>query len=337
MRNKRAFEVQFNWMFVLIVGASILMFFAAIAIKQKDISKASIDITILKSIQSIVSSASISTGTTQIKDIPSSSIGIDCNEISVGGSSKQYESLILFAPSLIKGEKIITKASVFSAPYKVANFLYMTSPQVRYVIISNGKEDTLARQVNRSLPSELDKEFYDNVPILKNNNNYKVRFVFFRDVDDSVLAPFKDMFEYDVTALKISGGSENSALEFYEKKDNIWESKGTSVYIGLNSLVGAVYADKLEVYECNIQNSFETLSLITDVYIARTTSLSDNSRKYGQIECSRVYEDAKGYLDTIKSSSSNFDQSSVKTINDAAASLSNKNQEAQYNSCSLVY
>ena len=47
-KNKKAFEMQFNWIFVLVVGASILIFFTAIAIKQKNVSEASSQITIFK-------------------------------------------------------------------------------------------------------------------------------------------------------------------------------------------------------------------------------------------------------------------------------------------------
>lgn len=339
MKNKKAFEMQFNWVFVLIVGAAILVFFTAIAIKQKGVSEASAGITVLKSVQAIVNSASVSTDTTKIVNIPNSKVEIGCNKISVGSSSKQYGNLILFAPGIVSGDKLLTKTSTFSMPYKVANLLYMTSPQVRYILIGNNE---LANQVNKSLSSELKKEFYDVIPLLKNENNYKVRFVFFEGFDPSVdLAPFADMPDEDVTALKVSGGNEEKgALNFYQKKGIDFEPKGTSSYIGLSSLLGAVYSDQLENYDCSMQNAFSRLGLIANIYLIRTKNLSDYALVNFDIDCAQIYDNllaAGSHFSTIKTRSSNFDMSSISEILDAARSLAQKNDDLQLKSCSLIY
>ena len=37
--DKKGFEIQFNWIFVLVAGTAILLFFSGIIIKQKDVSE----------------------------------------------------------------------------------------------------------------------------------------------------------------------------------------------------------------------------------------------------------------------------------------------------------
>src|SRR3989344_9700468 len=260
MRSKKAFEVQFNWVFVLIVGAAILVFFTAIAIKQKNVSEASAGVTVLKSMQAIVSSASVSTGTTKAVNIPNSKIEIGCNKISVGSASKQYGSLVLFAPNLVKGDKLITKTLPFSMPYRVTNFLYMTSPNVRYILVGDSE---LAKQANKSLPQELNKELHIAVPVPEDKNDHKVRFVFFGGVDAGALSEFENMPDGDVTALEVSKISNDyGRLNFYKKSSSSWEAHGSgSYYIGVNSLIGAIYSDELETYDCNMRNAFSRLKL----------------------------------------------------------------------------
>ena len=240
--NKKAFEMQFNWIFVLVAGAAILLFFTVVVVKQKGVAETSTKATVLKSIEAIITGASVSTDTTNIINIPNSNIEVSCGRISLDEVSKQYQSLILFAPSLIKGDRLITQTLGFSAPYKATNLLYMTSQQLRYIIIGN---TDLAKEINKSLPVELKKEFYETLPIIKNENNYKVRFVFFTNSDPSVLENLGKMPDSDVTAIKINGDSEKGIIEFWQKEGASWLAKGNSNYIGKQSLIGAVYAETL--------------------------------------------------------------------------------------------
>ena len=259
--NKKAFEIQFNWLFVLVAGAAILLFFSVIVVKQKAASETSTKATVLKSIEAIITGATVSTDTTNIISIPNSDIEVSCGRISIGGVSNQYQNLILFAPGLIKGNRLITQTSAFSAPYRATNLLYITSPQIRYIIIG---DNNLAKEVNKSLPSSLKKEFYQSHVQINNLNNYKLKFAIFGSMIDFP-KPLEKMPDIDVTAIRINGDEEKGIIEFYQKDGISLLSKGSSVYLGKQSLVGAVYTDNLDMYECNMQNVFFRLNLITKI------------------------------------------------------------------------
>src|SRR3989338_1486438 len=282
MMNKKGFEIQFNWIFVLVAGTAIILFFTVVVIKQKNVSETSTKATILKSMEAVITGASVSTDTTNIIDIPNSDIEVDCGRVSIGGVSKQYQSLVLFAPSLIKGNKLITQTLAFSTPYRATNLLYITSPQMRYIIIGDSK---LAKEINKSMPSELKKEFYQSMPEIKNMNNYKIRFVLFENLIDFPKA-LEKMPDSDVTAIKINGDSEKGIIEFWQKESNSWLSKGTSFYIGKQSLIGTIYADTLDVYECNMRNVFSRLNLVTKIYAERTKKLTQGATSGRQFFCS---------------------------------------------------
>lgn len=330
--NKKAFEIQFNWLFVLVAGTAIIIFFTVLVTRHKDISETSIKADVLKSIESIITAASVSTDTVNVLDIPNSNIEVGCNRVSIGGVSRQYQKLILFAPNLIKGDKLVTQTMGFSLPYKITNLLYMTSPQVRYIIIGNSE---FAREINKSLPSELKKEFYKQIPEIKNLNNYKIRFIVFEDfdVEGIDLTNLEKMPDADVTAIKVIGDINKGEIKFYEKDGSSWSfPPETSLYFGKPSLIGAIYSDTLENYECNMQNVFSRLSLVTQVYIGRTGTLISPRQ-----ECNDYYGNALAALDSILTVSSEFNEENVNDLAVAGNSLLNQNKNAQEYSCILIY
>lgn len=334
--NKKAFEIQFNWIFVLVAGAAILLFFTVVVVKWKNVSESSTKATVLKSIEAIVIGAGVSTDTISIISIPNSNIEASCGRISLGGISKQYQNAILFAPSLIKGDKLITQTSAFGVPYRAANLLYMTSPRIRYIIIGDTE---LAKDLNKSMPSNLKKEFYQSLPeSIRNENNYKIKFVFFGNIDKNFLKNLEKMPDSDVTAINVAGDKEKGKIEFYQKDGTSWLSKGASAYIGKASLLGAIYTDTLEMYECNMQNTFARLHFITKIYAEKTKKLMQiSSVSTRQIQCSEFYNRALAQLNRIYAASSGIGIESVNEIADSAKLLSNENKNAQVYSCTLIY
>lgn len=336
MSNKKAFEIQFNWIFVLVAGAAIILFFTVVVVKQKNVSESSNKATMLKSIQSIITGASVSMDTTKIIDLPNANIEINCNKVGIDGTSNQYQKLILFAPGLIKSGKLITQTLAFSIPYRTANLLYMTNDRARYVIIGDNE---IAKEVNKSLPSDLRKDFYKSVPsAIKNENNYKVRFVIFGlDITslNSVVKKFEKMQDTDVTAVKVSGDLSKGEVEFYQKDKDKFLKAGEARYITKSSLIGAVYSDALETYECNMQNAFSRLNLVTKIYIERTNKLV--SGRLSEAQCTEFYSNALNNLNSILSASSNFEASNIDAIANAANSLASENKNAQINSCASIY
>lgn len=330
MMDKKAFEIQFNWIFVLVAGAAILLFFTLVVVKQKGISEASTKATVLKSIGAIVTGTGVSADTTNIVDIPESSIDVSCGRISLGSVSRQYQNLVLFAPGTLKGDRLVMQTMGFSAPYKAANLLYMTSPQVRYIITGSSR---LAGDINKSLPMEMLKEYYKSLPEIKYSNNYKVKFVIFGDM--IMLPPsLKNMPDYDVTAIRIVGDDEKGVVEFWQKEGNSWLSKGSSAYLGKASLIGAIYADTKEMYECSMQNVFTRLGIVTRVYAEKTRKLAGSGTG---MQCSQFYSSALSHLNGIYAASSSFSKANVDAIAGFAKSLESDNANSRLYSCPFVY
>ncbi len=335
MINKKAFEIQFNWIFVLAAGAAILLFFTIVVVKQKGLTDTSTKASILKNIEAIVAGAGVGVDTTNLIQVPNSDIEVGCNRVSIGGVSKQYQSMVLFAPGLIKGSRLVTQTLGFSVPYRATNMLYLTSQQARYILIG---DNSLAREINKTLPPALTKEFYKTSSLISNKNNYKVRLIIFGDVDTSAIniGSLDKVPDSDVTAIKVNGDEVKGTIQFYQKKGSSWLLKGDSIYIGKSSLIGAVYSETKEAYECNMHNAFSRLNLVTKIYKDRTEALR-NSDLTERPRCLEAYNTASTQLDKISAASSNFDNINVEKISNAAKELSNENKNAQKYSCTMIY
>lgn len=338
MDNKKGFEIQFNWIFVLIVGAIIIIFFTTIIVRQKGISETSNKAAVLKGMESIIAGSSVSISTTGIIDTPDSEVGIGCNNVAVGTVSKQYQNLILFAPSLIKGTKLIWQTLPFNVPFRTTNILYMTSPKVRYWLIGDDS-DMLFNEINDSLPKELDKKKLKLGMLLSitNSNNYKVKLVFVNTPlqPNTVPDSLKGMPDADVTAVKISGDEKKGTIEFYEKTGNSWTNKGTSSYFGTNHVLGAVYAGQFETYDCNTQHIFSRTSIVAKIYLERTNMLKNVPSL--KLSCVNSYAMAISSLGIISLASPNAVSNYVAALNSNYQQLKNENKKLEENSCPLIY
>ncbi len=333
--------MQFNWIFILIIGAAILLFFASIIFRQKDLSEVTAKTELLRDIESLIDGASVSLDTTNTIALSKSNIDVSCNKVSIGSTSKQYQNMIFFAPSPIKGSILVSQTLAFSIPYRSANLLYMTSQQARYILIGNSD---FAKEINKTLPNELSKDNYSSYDEskIKDLSNYKVRFVFINNnLPANIPRSLLKMPDSDVTALKISGDNQKGTLEFYQKNNNAWISRGSSVYVGKSSLIGAIYADKEELYSCNMRNVFSRAKIVTSVYDERANQIVNSSSTSS--ECKQAYIKALPKLNIIYDSLSNlaaasaFDIVNADKIISASKDVSIQNKETQKFSCPTIY
>lgn len=336
--KKAQFEIQFNWIFVLAAGAVILLFFSVAMFKQKSVSEQTTNLAVLRNLEAIITGAEVSTGTVNFLDTPKIEIDFECNQHRIGSASKRFEIISVFAPYSIKSNKMITWTLDWNLPYRVTNFLYLTSPNIRYILVG---DDDLARDMNKTMPKELNKELVKVSELweIENENDDKVRFVFFNiNVDNSVIQEFKKMKDEDVTALKVGTNGEIGTIEFFEKEGNIFSAKGTSYYLKKPSLIGAVFTDDVEMYNCVMNNAFKKLNIVTEIYKKKTEDLQSS---YGTSSCATYHtleniDDISRYAINIITSRE-FNLPKLESINLASKALEQQNKQAQLHSCALIY
>jgi hypothetical protein len=348
--KKGVIEVQFNWIFVLIVGAVILAFFVSIVVKQKDLSSGRIGTKLATDLETITTGAEVSKGTAQLIKIPNTVIEFqspDCvRSYSIGGWNKMYREKLMFAPSRIEGRDLLAWTLDWSLPYRVTNFLFLTSPYMRYIIVANAG-DELAKRVNRTLPTEMYRDFTEDPNTINNQNNYMVRLVFFSNDPDDVVVPnsLEDMDNRDVSALHVLSTYpyETGQVRFYVKRGDVFDQVEQNVsFMGIESLYGAVFTDDRELFVCNMRSAFKKMCFVTDIIQNRTATLLND---FSSSSCSNDYFlSLDGPLRNLYSNatymSGNYGGASeeqVQAIYAAAVQLGQHNNNLEMQSCPDIY
>src|SRR3989338_10600827 len=331
MDKKAAFEIQFNWVFVLVAGTLILVFFSAVILKQKSSSEIVTSNLILKNIEAIFSGAEASRNTINTVNIPETKLEFGCNEYRIGKLSRQFNSISLFAPSEIQANKLITWTLDWSIPYRVTNFLYLSSPETRYVFFG---QDT--KKYFDLMPNETSKAFYGTQADFEDRGFDELRII----TTDALAANTGFQGKKKVTALKLDANA--GKLEFFEfdKALGNFRNTGNSFYLEDSSLFGAVFSDDAEMYKCSMENAFRRLNLISTIYIEKTNSLMSfySAPPNANTNCAARHDSQ--YISAIKSNSASFssiDSSKISGILSASGSLEQQNKEAQLYSCAMIY
>jgi len=289
MRQKKSqISTQFAWIFILIAGAIILIFFVSIVYKQKAVSETKLSATVLTQLETILTGAGLSPGTVNIIDTPEIELNLICDETGYSTyfvnkvSGPDNPPQVIFAPDIIKGKKLITWALGFNAPFRVTNFLYLSSPDIKYVLINPSSE------VTRSLPEEFTIEITSSISDINTRGFEKIRLVFF-DLDPAqIQIPLQlQPKNTDVSAVRISQGT----ATFYKisADRSRFEQEGTLPCVDMPSLYGAIFAQDFTFYECSMKKAFKRLNLVAKIYAARENALLDYFTNNPNIQDCRLY------------------------------------------------
>jgi len=372
MSKKRGvIEVQFNWIFILIIGGLILVFFLGVVRTQKKVAETKISVTISTDLRAILSGVEVSTQTASLIDIPKTEIEYDCLGYSVGGVAGM-RPIASFSPNIIKGNNLLSWTLPWSVPYRVMNFIYLTSPEVRYIIVDDDDADpgSLANELNESLPENyviedgqekllMNKELITISDWVSNRdteiidkNHYKVRLIFFgtdlldalnKDTPNELAQLGEDLTAISVLPSPGLGLDGHGEITFYKQGSlDEFEEDSTTYYLGKASLIAAIFAEDIESYNCNMQRAFKKFGFITDIYLKRTIELKDYYY-YESINpsCESTYSSAKPKLEDIKDKtvilSEELNPTDIENIYNEISSIVNENDKAQKLSCPEIY
>lgn len=277
--------------------------------KQRSTSEQKLSATVISDLEAIFTGASISKGTVHALDVPRVDLDFDCSRFYLGQVNKPIGKQVLFAPSKVQGTNILTWTLEWNTPYKVNNFLYITSEEVRYIFIYDNPDSDILTLINESIPEEMNAEFYefDNdmeaiTSAITDQNNYKVRLIFIGEFgerprnielrfEDAKYFPdqLSDMPGDDLTALFIKPHSSIDSINnlyFYDsdgttfKKINDTYSldhiSSNSIGEAPPSLFGAIFTDDAHEYNCIMKKAFERLDWVSEIYLDKAEKLKSH-------------------------------------------------------------
>ncbi len=302
---KRGQSQQFNWIFVLISGTVILLFFIGFAFDYKYLAEKKINTELAIAIQQELENLATSRLTTEIdlESLDYFKTEFFCNSVRINDANEITSNKIIFASNEILTDKLLIWIDYLYLPYKVDSLVYVSSPNIKYYIL----DDKL--KLLEYLPKKDGKQFF-NIEEIKSIDENKikndirkeklreVRFIVFNDVK----VDFKDV---KIKIIKING-EENFGLvneDYYLKKQ---------------LLLGAVFSDE---YKCQVDRLLKKQEVINEVYKQKAIRLFTKVKN----ECN--YEFILNGFNNIKFNNLNELKNSVETLEKLNSNLYNKGCE----------
>ena len=334
MEKKGAIEIQFNWILILVVGAVVIIIFMGFISKQQGISAVSTNILTASTLDNVLHGYE-SIDISGAMEIPESKINFNCGSFSIDGIPKQIGALSLFSPYSLETDKLNILSFGWDMPYRITNFVYTTSPDVRYVFIGNSD---FAREVFEKIRGKIRADGFTNVQAVQDESNDRIRLIFFEQNPE--MPENLNGSDLGLSALKIDGDENSGIIEFFDFIDDKFELRGKSYYVGEASLFGAVFSDDIWAYNCNMEKGFNKLKIISQIYNKRINDIID---QYNAIEknnaCGGFYQsnllaisDNISYLSSFDFQSYNYEE-----FIKAAGEIEKINSEADALSCILIY
>lgn len=296
-REKRGqIELTFNWIYIVIAGAVILLFFFGLVVKQKQVSEERLSSEVVQIMDSILTGAGASEKTKNFIDasgLADYTLYFSCDagisEFGIKDRPARTQDNVdpLFAPREIHSSRIVTWSLPYNLPFKVIDFLFVIPLNMKYYLVGND-----AGFINEFLNSTegIEREFLIGLQEIQPEENQQVRIV---DTDGSsipgtgVPAQLQYLDDKEVSAIVFTG---KNNVDFYQKEGSAWR-KTNKAAIRIISLAGerdaaryaAIFSADDQTYWCNMQKAFKRLEYLTEVYGGEGIAAAESGGKLGSL------------------------------------------------------
>ncbi|MCX6711867.1 MAG: hypothetical protein NT139_02430, partial [Candidatus Woesearchaeota archaeon] len=242
-------DIPFKWIFSAFVGVIIIAFFVRFAYQHVDTSNKLNTRQMIFSLDDQLNALSTSQQSNKYIDIKQE-LTLDCDNLNSLDFTKSTEKII-FAPPLLKNEKIEAWTLSWEFPFKIANLYYLSNKNIRYLLIYDSNSFNYVK--NLQIPKIFNYQLMD----IKNLDQNTIQ------RSSSTLQQVNLIFFTQPKTIKLKGPNVNTVVVDFKNKDITIKNKH---YIYLNEplLYGAIFAP--ESYDCLYKKSLDQLGLISNIY-----------------------------------------------------------------------
>lgn len=356
--NKKAISSVFQYIFALVAGAIILIFFIQFAFKAEKSGGEVIKAEVLQMLDSSLQAFSISTYSSGVLPTPpwpqivdmKFGTGANCGKFTVIGQ-KYFVSIerVLFGPSEMKAKQLQTWTVSWYFPFRVTNIFFLNNQGSKYYLIYNAENEEFVRSIS-SNPTETAAAEMEHLPKI-----FDVKYV---NSETEPKSKLKTVDMVKVNYFKPIGGVsqglkgsyiqlEQSCQDEKEPSYNCFgtvqfydgnKKTGSSTFIGRELMFGAIMADTIEEYECQYNRALNDLERMVNVYIAKAEKLEIKKR-----ECKEKYlfminmlRDMKQRIEDLRKSN---DYQAAATLSSYAEKVKEYNEEelAGVEDCEMLF
>ena len=339
-----AIEIQFNWIYIAVVGVIILTIFLNIAGGIRRGAQQQLAIEAVNIFDGIFTSLQGSEKIEHSITLPGLELELAsdsevCNYYSIKDSDfgrRSTEYLPVFGPDLIKKE-ILSYSIGWDVPFRANYFLYLTSPDIAYVFVGQGLDIIDLYEEMPDHRQALTKVKVENPIEFINQNYYKVKYISYTNLNnEDISRSVSKLKNKDVTALYIN--HDEKSVIYYVKNSDVLTEVSKSYYIDDATLFAAIYSDNLGSYECNLKKAVLRANKISNMLIKRIDKITVNLLPICESELSS-YNQAKTLLTQLRDETKT--QITSKNKMDLLINIKNNLQDINSNlnkkSCPTIY
>jgi hypothetical protein len=333
--RKGIVDIQFNWIFILIVGFVIFLFIISIVYSQKRNADLQSGISITNQITTLLKSKQQTADVYSEISFPRSSINFRCDLDEKYFSYKISESEriplsteIVFAPQEISSNKMQVWSKAFNTGFPVNVFTYITTED-SIIIIYNNTNCPNAKVLYDSLPDDINKKLTNNTLAYSSYKNMKI--VCFARCG----CPSSNL-RLDYINITI-GNMSGVVTDLYGFGNITFYKKGirdkTYPYIMEAGLYGAIFSGTADYYACQMSRAMEQFEIKRSL-VEKRLNLMQKDMVSGSCGLSLL---ATLNTNVIPMSNPSFNYTDITRMYMFSINIDKRNVDLTLSSCPKIY
>ncbi|MBD3319089.1 hypothetical protein GF342_04230 [Candidatus Woesearchaeota archaeon] len=340
---KQGVQSVFTWIFILLAGGLILVFFITVGYRFYDGSIQTASIQVEQNLESALSLAlqqdryshSILLGRSSVTFFCSNTC--DCT-FDTGYKGTNFRDNIFFAEPLIDGTLYLWSLP-WLVPFRATNFLTVSSPEYTHYIVTGNAARGLQEELEEKSPKNSTIRFItpSEVSTIENGATQE-KFIFLKSGIRALHPSFADE---EVRAVELQGNT----IQFLIKSEDSpgFEQQGQRIPIlndNLAMISAAMFSGHPDMFTCGLQTGYKKLNLVAQVLANKAKSMDGFTKPNGD----NCYYDpsAVSLLNSISQHANTLstnprDSQSVSSLDQLYTQLEQLNNEREIESCPLIY
>jgi hypothetical protein len=298
--KKAEVDVQANWIFILIAAALVIFLVAKVISAQKSAAESAASSKARSAFQTALITAMTNENFYSVSETGQQSFSASCAGFTFDRRLSPVDVGVFFSPSAVSSvqKKAVIRTYPFEFPFKITNAVYVTSPENIYLFINKDGMEKEINEIASLLPDGLDSRVINEADIaseILKSGGRQVRLVFYgRDISPSLVLK-------QASALSIfPQQSDSGTLKFYSKNN---AAAGTSsFYLGKASLLGAIYSDDQNLYECSINRALDKIIVMLALYGRRAEMMKNDYLVMEPHACYSILENTINIMNNFRGS-----------------------------------
>jgi hypothetical protein len=287
---KKGIDIQLTWIFVLITGAVIFVFFMTVVSKQKEIAEDKTSLAVKSKLASVMLVASVGSHAFNTFDAASIPVEFSCTDpetaafrIGKRGASDQLNGIV-FTQSRLQGDALYAWSLDWLLPYRAATFLLVANERTKFIFYKATPSDSFMDWLLADFPGQVPKSVITSPTDTALGSSGFDTYVIVQKAGNE-LNPTHDFSRFTLSRerIYILTITPNVNREFGEigfkqlRSPNTAETDGPGYYYRKEMLYGALFSPELPMFRCMMQRSFVRAKAVTELNYRRVGEIHDNA------------------------------------------------------------